>query len=111
MTAPSVFRFRVGEFDCACLLDEEQLLNGLTTFTGASQDTLAALLEVTEAEPSVPFFINILLVKTPAHQLLVDTGIGDAVPGVQGRLLNSLRALGVEPAEIDRVILTHGHLD
>jgi glyoxylase-like metal-dependent hydrolase (beta-lactamase superfamily II) len=111
MTTPPVFRFRVGEFDCACLFDNEQPLNALTTFTGASQDKLAALLGVTEAEPELPFFINILYVKTPAHQLLVDTGIGDAVPGDPGRLENSLRALGVEPAGIDRVILTHGHLD
>jgi glyoxylase-like metal-dependent hydrolase (beta-lactamase superfamily II) len=111
MTTPSVFRFHVGEFDCACLLDGEEALNALTTFGGAPPERLAALFGVTEAEPAVPFFVNILYAKTLAHQLLVDTGIGSAIPGVQGLLPDSLRALGVEPSAIDRVVLTHGHLD
>jgi glyoxylase-like metal-dependent hydrolase (beta-lactamase superfamily II) len=57
------------------------------------------------------------LVRTPRRLTLVDTGAGPADSafgrwvGVAGTLPNELSALGVEPDEIDDVILTHMHSD
>ena len=51
-----------------------------------------------------------LVAKTDTNHVLVDTGAGGLGPNT-GRLLQSLREEGVEPGDIDTVILTHGHPD
>jgi glyoxylase-like metal-dependent hydrolase (beta-lactamase superfamily II) len=64
---------------------------------------------------------NCLLVRDGAEVLLVDTGIGDKhdakFRGIYGmadggpRLLEALAAVGVEPHEVTRVLLSHLHFD
>ncbi|GHV76163.1 hypothetical protein AGMMS49942_09840 [Spirochaetia bacterium] len=48
--------------------------------------------------------VNTFLVKTPDRIILVDTGFGRA-------LFDSMKTLGVEPAQVDAVLLTHLHGD
>jgi glyoxylase-like metal-dependent hydrolase (beta-lactamase superfamily II) len=50
---------------------------------------------------------NPTLVRGPAGTVLLDTGRG----GANGRLQASLRAAGVEPAEVTLVVITHFHGD
>jgi glyoxylase-like metal-dependent hydrolase (beta-lactamase superfamily II) len=55
-----------------------------------------------------------LVVETGAHRVLVDTGMGPLPPGLPdttGKLPQHLRAAGIDPADIDTVVLTHGHAD
>lgn len=51
-----------------------------------------------------------LLIRTGSHLVLVDTGAGALAP-TTGHLRQNMRSLGVEPADIDVVILTHAHAD
>lgn len=51
-----------------------------------------------------------LYLDTGRHRVLVDTGAGRLGP-TTGRLVANLRRAGVEPADIDTVILTHAHAD
>jgi len=51
-----------------------------------------------------------LLINTGEQLVLVDTGAGGLAPST-GRLLNNLRAEGIDAEDIDMVILTHGHPD
>jgi glyoxylase-like metal-dependent hydrolase (beta-lactamase superfamily II) len=64
--------------------------------------------------------LNCLLIVTPRHKLLVDTGIGKKLDpkfaeiyaiSKKQDLLQSLRDLDVDPDEIDFVINTHLHFD
>lgn len=51
-----------------------------------------------------------LVVNTGRNHVLVDTGAGSL--GIEtGKLLQNLQAEGIAPADIDTVILTHGHPD
>src|SRR5215217_5454306 len=50
-----------------------------------------------------------LLVNTGKNRLLVDTGAGFAP--TNGKLLDNLAAVGVAAADIDTIVLTHGHAD
>ena len=55
-----------------------------------------------------------LVVETGVHRVLIDTGMGPLPPGLPdttGKLPEHLRAVGIDPAEIDTVVLTHGHAD
>lgn len=62
--------------------------------------------------------LNSLLVRTGQQTILVETGIGpkldekkQAIYGHQARLIDNLRAGGVDPEQIDIVINTHLHFD
>ena len=51
-----------------------------------------------------------LVVNTGRNRVLVDTGAG-SLGTETGKLLQNLQAEGIAPADIDTVILTHGHPD
>ena len=51
-----------------------------------------------------------LCVDTVEHRVLMDTGAGSLLP-TTGRLATHLRRAGIEPAQIDMVIITHEHPD
>jgi glyoxylase-like metal-dependent hydrolase (beta-lactamase superfamily II) len=51
-----------------------------------------------------------LYVDTDEHRALVDMGAGSLAPRT-GQLLHSMRAAGIDPADIDTVVITHAHPD
>jgi glyoxylase-like metal-dependent hydrolase (beta-lactamase superfamily II) len=75
----------------------------------------------TDARHRVLLGLNCLLIRTPAHTVLVDTGMGakwdDKFAGIydlaprHGALVAALGALGVAPAAVTHVVHTHLHLD
>lgn len=55
--------------------------------------------------------VNAFLIKTPQHVVLVDAGVGKGSGEDSGKLFDQLKAIGVEPASIDLILLTHLHFD
>ncbi len=59
--------------------------------------------------------MNVALVRTPRRVILVDAGDGPptagAPPRERGQLLTALRAQGLQPDDVDLVVLTHLHPD
>jgi glyoxylase-like metal-dependent hydrolase (beta-lactamase superfamily II) len=51
-----------------------------------------------------------LFINTGEHRVLVDTGAGSLIPSA-GMLRGNLKAAGIEPEEIDTIIITHAHPD
>lgn len=51
-----------------------------------------------------------LVVETDGETVLVDTGAGDLAP-TTGNVRSNLRETGIAPADVDTVVLTHGHPD
>ena len=51
-----------------------------------------------------------LVINTGEHRVLVDTGANGLGPNT-GNLLGNLKTEGIEPEDIDTIILTHGHPD
>ncbi len=71
-----------------------------------------------DAQNRIPLGLNSLLIRTGRHNVLVETGIGNKIPDKirkiyshEPKLLDSLAAAGVKPADIDVVINTHLHFD
>jgi glyoxylase-like metal-dependent hydrolase (beta-lactamase superfamily II) len=54
--------------------------------------------------------VNAFLLRTGGKIVLFDTGVGTAFQS-QGRLFDALARLGVQPEEVDVVLLTHMHWD
>lgn len=56
---------------------------------------------------------NVLVFNTGSKLVMFDTGLGNAKlfgPN-SGRLLNSLKDAGIDPKDIDAVVLSHAHPD
>jgi glyoxylase-like metal-dependent hydrolase (beta-lactamase superfamily II) len=104
------YRFKVGSIECIAVSDG--------TFA-YSPDSFVANAPVERFEQELrdhnlptneiisPY--TCLLVNTGKNRLLVDTGAGFAP--TNGKLIDNLAALGVAAADIDTIVLTHGHAD
>lgn len=107
-----VYRHNVGDIQVTALLDGYFPLP-VEAFFNVSEENLAAVLEASAQQAPMPTAINAYLVNTADRTFLVDAGFGsiDAFGPNVGKTTQNLRAAGVEPDQIDAVILTHAHLD
>ena len=119
------FRFEVGEFQCTSVSDGALNYPPESFFSDAPLERVEEALRernLPTAQIMTPY--TCLFVDTSEHRVLVDTGAGnlgehaaDVFPGldhstsVTGLLLENLRAAGIEPSDIDTVVITHAHPD
>ncbi len=111
MTA-KVHRFHIGGFACTVieLVSSRRPVAGY--FAGpALEEVEAALRQLNLPTDTLQSSINILVVKTADHTVLVDTGFGDQPPPGTASLPESLKDAGIDPNTVDWVVLTHGHGD
>jgi glyoxylase-like metal-dependent hydrolase (beta-lactamase superfamily II) len=105
------FRFKIGEFDCISLNDGYHDYRIETFFANVDRRDLEKALRSRNwpiDRVSSPYAS--LYVDTGEHHVLVDTGAGDFFP-TTGRLPANLGKVGVDLAEIDKVVITHAHPD
>lgn len=106
--SPHSYAFQVGVFDCTIIGDKSQEmgLEGAKRLFGqvASDDLERA---ITQSHSPLGLSINILVIRTPNRLMLVDTSMG----GDDKTLPDHLRQAGIEPGDVDDVIITHGHHD
>ena len=90
---------KVGRFEVYTIVGGER--EGTTSIIPDAEEAL-----IKKLIPASGFMhsTNVYLVKTPDHNILIDTGFG-------GILFDKLKELGVEPPQIDAVLLTHLHGD
>lgn len=107
--APAINRKKVGDMTVTMLSDgyldvSFELLSGIT---GSRAE---ALLE-SRGAPGIPRInINVYVVQSAGHTILIDSGAG-GINGWGGRLPVALAAAGIDPLEIDTILLTHAHPD
>ncbi|HEY5378204.1 MAG TPA: MBL fold metallo-hydrolase [Pseudolabrys sp.] len=119
---PTVYRFKLGGFEVATLLDSRAVRQGLHPMYGANAapDEVVALAKANNIDPARFEHPNIpTLVNTGKELVLFDTGNG-ALPREyealktrmpEGHVVKRLGELGHKPEDIDVVVLTHGHPD
>ena len=116
-----IYRIKLGDFHCISVSDGTMTyapptfpLPAMFLFANAPKEQLESVLREHKLQPeqwlewTSPYIC--LVVNTGKHQVLVDTGAGGLAPST-GKLLYNLQAAGIEPEDIDTVILTHGHPD
>jgi glyoxylase-like metal-dependent hydrolase (beta-lactamase superfamily II) len=54
---------------------------------------------------------NVTVIRKQLEVILVDTGSGPRHQPTAGKLVENLRAAGIQPASVTKVVLTHGHPD
>jgi len=109
------FRFKVGMFECIAVADGSLLdpVPAEVLFKNAPKELLEQVLRshnIQLGQWTESF--TCLVIQTGDHCVLVDTGLGVlASEPDAGKLLQNLRAEGIEPDDIDIVIISHGHGD
>jgi glyoxylase-like metal-dependent hydrolase (beta-lactamase superfamily II) len=107
---PGLHHRRVGEITVTTVSDG--FLDGsLDVFRNITVEETTRLL--TAAFRPVPrrTSVNCYLVCAPDHTTLIDCGCGADMQPSAGKLFDNLAAAGVDPGEIDNVLLTHMHPD
>ncbi len=96
----NIFRYKVGDFDVV-LLSEGQGEGDTGILLDAPAETIAPYLS---ENGSYPTATNMVLVRNGDHEWLIDTGYG-------ATLFDKMATLGLEPKDVDEVLLTHLHGD
>ncbi len=110
--APSLYQFELGNFGITVLSDGTVPQDLYTLLTNTNPGKIDSLLHRNFLANPVETSINVFLIDTGDHRVLVDTGAGELFgPKLGGRLQTSLKATGCAPDEIDVVLLTHIHID
>ncbi|CAG2084946.1 MBL fold metallo-hydrolase [Xanthomonas euroxanthea] len=94
-------------FDGRVGLTRQQLSN----VDPAERDRLLARGYVPEDAKGLQTAVNAYLIQDGSHLSLVDTGTAQCLGPGLGQVLANLRAAGVDPAQVDDVLLTHAHPD
>ena len=105
--------FRIGQLQAAALRDGELAFPATDREMSPWSDTaeVASLLTSSgQTDGQVHLSIQPLLVRTGDRVILIDAGAGGQM-GTEGKLQASLRAAGVEPAQVTDVLISHSHAD
>jgi glyoxylase-like metal-dependent hydrolase (beta-lactamase superfamily II) len=119
---PTIYRFKLGGFEVATILDGKSIREGLhPSFGGnASAEAVHALARANNIDtdryehPYIPTLVN-----TGRALVLFDTGNGALSREYQqlskrlppGQLVARMRQAGYQPEDVDVVVSTHGHPD
>lgn len=119
---PDIYRFRLGGFEVAQILDSKAMREGLQASLGGGAPAgavaeLARRNRIDADRYEHPFIPS--LVNTGSQLILFDTGNGalrrehealrNRMP--DGRLVERLGKAGYRPQDVDLVVITHGHPD
>ncbi len=119
---PTIYRFKLGGFEVATIMDSKVVRSGLTPSFGGEQraEEVKALARANRIDteryehPFTPVVVN-----TGKELVLFDTGNGslreehEQLKGrlPAGHLVERMAAAGYKPEDVDVVVLTHGHPD
>src|SRR5215475_8953812 len=115
--APGFYRYKIGDYECTSINDGARTFPMPDKFVtnAAKEEALAAAdaAYMPKGMVTVPF--NPQLINTGSKLVLIDCGNGVAnlgpSKGAVGRTLQNLAAAGVDPKNIDIVLMSHLHPD
>lgn len=111
--APAFFRMKIGEFEVTALHEglASRPLDAGFVRNAELKDVQAVLAENFLPTDTLNISFTTLLVNTGSKLVLIDTGFADNGGPTNGRTIAQLKAAGIEPGQIDVVLLSHFHGD
>lgn len=106
---PGVYHRQIGDIVVTALSDG--YLDGVVEVMQNIPPNEATQMLADNFRPGRRTSVNCYLVYSAGRLALVETGSGDYLLPTAGKLQRNLKAAGVNPADIDTVILTHMHPD
>lgn len=111
--AADAFAFKIGALDAYALKDGSLSVpnNGEVLAIGEAKADVDVLLTANNLPTdTLSLSIQPLLVRMGERTVLFDTGAGGQM-GTEGKLLTSLTAAGVQPAQVTDILISHAHGD
>jgi glyoxylase-like metal-dependent hydrolase (beta-lactamase superfamily II) len=108
--APGFYRMALGEFEVTALSDGTVKLPVKNLLNTPASKVDAALKRAHLGHP-VETSVNAYLINTGSKLVMIDAGAGDLFGPTLGNLLNSIKASGYTPEQIDEIYITHLHPD
>jgi glyoxylase-like metal-dependent hydrolase (beta-lactamase superfamily II) len=96
-----IFTFKVGQFEVFMLV-ESQRDGNTSILVGADEAVLARYIPAEGFKHTA----NAFLIKAPKQNILIDTGTGSG-----DVIIEKVKKLGVQPENVDAVLITHLHGD
>lgn len=111
--APRLKKTRIGNVEVTALLDTPVLMNPHVFMPKVAEQMIAEYPQLLDGRQLMTMSITTYLLRSAGKNILIDTGLGARKRPFfpQGRLDESLRDAGVDPADIDTVVHTHLHID
>src|SRR5205807_6318325 len=111
--APAFYRLKVGDFELT------QISDGTRTgpmpegyVTNVSKDRVLAAAEAAYMpKGQIVTSFNPIIINTGSKLVLIDTGFGPGFAPTVGLLPTNMAAAGIDPKQIDIVIISHLHID
>lgn len=108
---PGFYRMMHGQFEITALFDGVLEVD-TALMSNASGTELQQLLAKHYIDGNkVQMAVNMYLVNTGEHLVLIDAGCGTLFGPQRGRLVANLEAAGYRPEQVDTILLTHMHGD
>ncbi len=110
---PGVYRSKIGSYEVTALYDGIWYLPIDEKFVGnASSRAVDKALAAAFLPPRIlPVSFTALMVNTGAKLILIDTGTAGQITDSAGFMLGNLAAAGVEPKQVDMIVISHFHPD
>ena len=108
--APGYYRAVLGDFEITALSDGTVDLDMPKLLHEPAARTNAALARAFIKAP-VETSVNAFLVNTGSKLVLVDAGAGTLFGPTLGKLIDSIKAAGYSPEQVDDIFITHFHPD
>jgi glyoxylase-like metal-dependent hydrolase (beta-lactamase superfamily II) len=111
--APGFYRIKLGSYEVTILHDGARTFPYPDNFvTNVGRDPgLAAAADAFMPAGKITIPFNPTLINTGSKLVLIDTGNGPSADGAVGQLFPNLAAAGIDPRDIDLVVLSHLHPD
>lgn len=110
---PGFYRFNIGEFEITALNDGQANFEvGPARFPNAAAADVVKVLD-SQFAPSKPGIspFNTLIVNTGPKLVLIDAGFNNNGPATVGQMATNMAAAGIDPKQIDTVLISHFHPD
>ncbi len=115
--APSFYRYKVGDIEVAVVSDGANTFPLADKFilNAAKDDVNAALGKAFLPQDKVTIHFAPLAINTGGKLVVIDTGNGPAAnvatKGAVGQFAANLAAAGIDPKNVDMVVISHFHPD
>jgi glyoxylase-like metal-dependent hydrolase (beta-lactamase superfamily II) len=111
--APGFYRFTIGDFEVTSLHDGQvnREVNGQLVPNAPLDDVIKTMnAQFMPTRPSLNPF-NTMVVNTGSKLVLIDSGFADNGAPTTGQMAANMAAAGIDPKQIDIVLVSHFHPD